>query len=195
MLPGPGPRRAAWLHRAAWVTVVLSLLGAACTSGPTVPDGYALHTTDWYEIALPSDWDVVDESGRVHQVADPASGTPMTVRISVLGESRTLAASLEEFRQGVTGLSDDAEIVDDIDIDVLGASRARQFQTTLTLDVAATGESLRVRETDVIAVRDDGPVVVVKVMGPDDDFDDDVAEQVLGSLRLVTSPAAGAAAG
>lgn len=53
------------------------------------------------------------------------------------------------------------------------------------LPVATTGDSIQVRLVDLLARAQDGRVVVLKVQGPADQFDQELAETILSSFLLV----------
>lgn len=164
------------------LVLVLGLLLAACTgSGPELTE----RGNDVYTLGLPTGWDVVNDTGVAHQVAEPDTDRPMTVRL-LLTESpvRDVEQEVARLREGVPGLADDAQVLEERSVDVAGATGAVEMTSTATLRAAGSGDELAVRIVDVLARATDGRVVSVKVMGPDDDFDDELAAAVLRSLTL-----------
>lgn len=179
-------------HARRWVPVLLGLLVlSACSPGTdAVADGFERRTTDAYEVLVPAAWDTVDDGAGAFQVVDPASDTPMTVRIVVTSRRvDDVATEAEALRAGIPGLSEDAHVVDERRRDVPGATGAVQLTSQATLTVAATGQEVEVTLIDLLARGGDGRLLAVKVQGPSDGFDDELAATVLSSLSLVSATA------
>lgn len=175
------------------LALIALLLGAlavsACSPGiGSVPAGFERRTAAGYEVLIPTDWDTVDDADRVFQAADPASATPMTVRI-VVASRRVPDVDVEadDLRAHIPELGESARLLDERRREVPGATGAVQMTSEAVLRVAATGEVLQVRLVDLLARGRDGHVVAVKVQGPAEDFDQDLADTILSSLTLVTS--------
>lgn len=181
-----GDRTARWpLHV---VLLVVALAASACSLWPgSTPAGFEQRTAGPYEVLVPEDWETLEDSDRAFQAADPTVDEPMTVRVVVTREPvPDVDATADQLRARIPQIGEDGQLVDERDREVPGATGAVQLTSQTVLPVATTGDSVRVRLLDLLARTQDGRVVVVKVQGPADDFDEELAETILSSLSLVT---------
>lgn len=173
------------------VLLAVALAVSSCSLMPgSPPAGFEQRTADAYGVLVPVDWETVEDSDRAFQAADPTVDEPMTVRVAVtpnpVPDVETTAAQL---RALIPQLGEDGRLVDERRREVPGATGAVQLTSQAALSVATTGDSVRVRLVDLLARAQDGRVVVVKVQGPVDEFDQQLAETILSSLSLVTPDA------
>jgi hypothetical protein len=184
---GPRPTPARSPVTLGLLVVAVVVLSACTLTGPT-SDGFERRSTDSYDVLIPDSWETVDDLGRRFQAADPMDDTPMTVRIVVASRRvPDVAVEVRSLRSGIRGLADDARIIDERQRDVPGATGAVQLTSEATLTVAGTGENLRVRLVDLLARGHDGHVVAVKVQGPADGFDEELAATILASVSLLSA--------
>lgn len=164
----------------------LVLTASACTR-TGVPEGFERRATPTYEVLVPEVWQTVEETSRSFQAVDPEGAAPMTVRVVVAPDPvEDVSVEADRLREAIPFLADDAELVSEQDRQVPGATGAVELVSHATLAVTATGDERRIRLVDLLARRSDGQIVVVKVQGPADDFDDDLATTILSSLVLLS---------
>lgn len=170
------------------VLLVVALAAASCSLWPgSTPAGFEQRTAGAYEVLVPEDWETLEDSDRAFQAADPAADEPMTVRVAVAPDPVSeVETTADQLRDRIPQIGEDGRLVDERRREVPGATGAVQFTAQAVLPVATTGDPVRVRLVDLLARAQDGRVVVVKVQGPADGFDEELAETILSSLSLVT---------
>jgi hypothetical protein len=174
------------------ITILAVVLLAGCrasTAAGDAPEGFALYQGSGYSLAYPEGWEVrtagdVDDSTREVEIHGPedAAGYRHVITAAIPDDAPvTIGQYVTMFNLNADAQLAEREIVADDAVEVSGADEAHRIEVRYL--VSTGDDDLEVRQVDVLALAD-GTAFGLRVAALAADFDEDLAEAVLASLRV-----------
>lgn len=172
----------------ALIVLVLVLGLAACNRATAdVPEDFSTVDRPVFAVSHPQEWErMVDEEEKL-EVRGPI-GEGNIQRALTVEVDRQFSGDFDNAVDGIEELGalmrrDDRDLRRDEPVDVPGAERARMLEGTWSVTNSA-GDDVAMRGIDVFALTPEGLMVYLSVFSAESDYDEETAEQILGSFEV-----------
>lgn len=182
----------------ALIVVIASLTMAACTTGSEIPEGFDAAEGDFFRLAIPADWEIIDpppdpDAFRAEGPESPDAQLPFIATVtpdigtadveSATDQFLTLLRRNEGFelisneRVEIPGAEPFEDALGNVQPDSTGARMLRYTRSDPESDQTA-------HLIDVIAVGPEEPPSLLRVGAPRDIWDEELAMKIIDTYEL-----------